>query len=53
MFIPMWMMFACRNAAVMSRHQSPFATAGPYSTHFENNEPPGVLIPAPCATVMR
>ena len=30
----MWSRFACRNALVISRHQSPFATAGPNSTHF-------------------
>src|SRR6476660_10019953 len=37
----------------MSRHQSPFATAGPKRTHFAKSFPPGLLIPEPCATVMR
>ena len=49
----MWRMFAWRNADVKSRHQSPFATAGPNRTQFAKSVPPGVLIPAPCATVIR
>ena len=48
----MWIRLAWRNELVIRRHQSPFATAGPNRTHFANSEPPGELIPAPCAAVI-
>ena len=37
----MWIRLACRNALVISRHQSPFATAGPKSAHLAKSVPSG------------
>ena len=51
MLIPMWIGPSCRKAAVISRHQSPWSTAGPKSAHLLKSEPPGLFeLPAPCAT---
>ncbi len=44
-------MFACRNADVISRHQSPLATSWPKSSPFTKTFPPGSLIPEPWTTV--
>ena len=49
----MWSRFACRKALVNSRHHSPFATAGPKSSHLTNSEPPGAFSPLPWKAVIR
>jgi hypothetical protein len=46
-----WKMLPWRNIAPTSRHQSPFETAAPCSAHWEKSEPPGRLMPPPCAAV--
>ena len=49
----MWIRFACRNALVNSRHQSPFATAGPKSSQLTKSFPPGAFSPLPWKAVIR
>ena len=48
----MWIRFACRNALVNRRHQSPFATAGPKSSQSLKSFPPGAFSPPPCDAVI-
>jgi hypothetical protein len=50
----MWRIDACRNIAVTSRYQPPWATSGPYSTQWSQRLPPfGSFNPLPCTAVTR
>ena len=52
-FNAMCTMFPCRNAAVISRHQSPARDRRPVQDPVVEQLAAGVFIPKPCATVIR